>query len=88
MGIIRHHIMIKVDLSETHLSDLSNLLTLCLLSAPAAMGEEAEVPVWEEVQRPCRSVVITFLSPCLRKIFYLSENCCKNILLRVKNIFG
>ena len=42
-----------------------------LLSAPAAMGEEAEVPVWEEVQRPCRSVVITFLSPCLRKIFYL-----------------
>ena len=51
------------------------------------MGEEAEVPVWEEVQRPCRSVVITFLSPCLRKIFYLSENCCKNILLRVKNIF-
>ena len=35
------------------------------------MGEEAEVPVWEEVQRPCRSVVITFLSPCLRKIFYL-----------------
>ena len=42
-----------------------------LLSAPAAMGEEAEVPVWEEVQRPCRSVVITFLSPCLRKIFFL-----------------
>ena len=42
-----------------------------LLSAPAAMGEEAEVPVWEEVQRPCRSVVITFLSPCLRKISYL-----------------
>ena len=88
MGIIRHHIMIKVDLSETHLSDLSNLLTLCLLSAPAAMGEEAEVPVWEEVQRPCRSVVITFLSPCLQKIFYLLENYCKNIGLQVKNIFG
>ena len=32
---------------------------------PAAMGEEAEVPVWEEVQRPWRSVVMTFLSPCL-----------------------
>ena len=52
------------------------------------MGEEAEVPVWEEVQRPCRSVVITFLSPCLQKKIYLLENYCKNIGLQVKNIFG
>jgi hypothetical protein len=31
----------------------------------AAMGEEAEVPVWDEVQRLCRSVVTTFRSPSL-----------------------
>ncbi len=30
---------------------------------PAAMGAEAEVPVWDEVQRLCRSVVTTFRSP-------------------------
>ena len=34
---------------------------------PAAIGEEAEVPVWLAVQPPCRSVVTTFLSPCLNK---------------------
>ena len=52
------------------------------------MGEEAEVPVWEEVQRPCRSVVITFLSPCLQKIFYLDIRKLLQKYLRVKNIFG
>jgi hypothetical protein len=31
----------------------------------AAMGEEAEVPVWDEVHRLCRSVVTTFRSPSL-----------------------
>jgi hypothetical protein len=30
---------------------------------PAAMGADAEVPVWDEVQRLCRSVVTTFRSP-------------------------
>ena len=32
---------------------------------PAAIGDEADVPVCEAVHLPWRSVVITFLSPCL-----------------------
>ena len=53
-----------------HDSFMIHYISELFSSEPAAIGEEAEVPVCEEVQRPWRSVVITFLSPCLIGIFY------------------
>jgi hypothetical protein len=56
----------------------------------AAMGEEAEVPVWDEVQRLCRSVVTTFRSPSLyihkaKSVFLFIVNCFSSpFLLRAK----
>jgi hypothetical protein len=39
----------------------------------AAMGEEADVPVCDEVHLLCRSVVTTFRSPSLQQNLYSTD---------------